>query len=124
MIEMERNTLEAEWENIRTLRRLLVARKEEWPDWARKVYRDEAGVYTELEKCRMLMEMGMRVEEARLGRMAQQQQQVMYQQQQAGSAGSAAGMGERSTSGFASPKMKPADDFDSFMVSKAFELGK
>lgn len=113
---MERNTLEAEWENIRTLRRLLVTRKEEWPDWARKVYRDEAGVYTEMEKCRGLMEMGMRVEEARTTRMVQQQHQL-YQQQ-------AGGMGERSTSGFASPKMKPADDFDSFMVSKAFELNK
>lgn len=111
---MERNTLEAEWENIRTLRRLLVTRKEEWPDWARKVYRDEAGVYVEMEKCRALMEMSMRVEEARMGRVSAQQ---IYQQQ-------AGGMGERSTSGFASPRMKPADDFDSFMSSKAFELNK
>lgn len=113
---MERNTLEAEWENIRTLRRLLVTRKEEWPDWARKVYRDEAGVYTEMEKCRGLMEMGMRVEEARLARMAQQQ--VMYQQQ------SQSVLGANSTSGFASPKMKPADDFEAFMASKAFDIGK
>ena len=117
---MERNTLEAEWENIRTLRRLLVTRKEEWPDWARKVYRDEAGVYTEMEKCRGLMEMGMRVEEARLSRMVQQQQQQQMLHQQHSNSSSAL----NATSGFASPKLKPSDDFDAFMASKAFEIGK
>lgn len=116
---MERNTLEAEWENIRTLRRLLVTRKEEWPDWARKVFRDEAGVYTEMEKCRGLMEMGMKVEEARISRLSQQQ--TLYSQQQQQSQQSFA---ERSTSGFASPKLKNSDNFDTFMASKAFELGK
>jgi len=119
---MERNTLEAEWENIRTLRRLLVTRKEEWPDWARKVYRDEAGVYTEMEKCRNLMEMGMRVEEARLARIGQQQQQqqqMLHQQHPSNSNASI-----NPTSGFASPKLKPTDDFDAFMASKAFEIGK
>ncbi len=112
---MERGTLEAEWENIRTLRRLLVTRKEEWPDWARKVYRDEAGVYQEMEKCRSLMDMGMKVEQARIA----MQQQVMYQQQAASSTSS---LGSNPTPGFASPKMKSTDDFDAFMASKAFEL--
>ena len=114
---MERNTLEAEWENIRTLRRLLVTRKEEWPDWARKVYREETGVYAELEKCRGLMEMGMRVEEARVAR-AVAQQQVLHQQQHASVAGAS------STSGFASPRIKSTDDFEAFMTAKAFDIGK
>lgn len=108
---MERNSLEAEWENIRILRRILATRKEEWPDWVRKVYKDETGVATEMERCRSLLEMAMKLEDNRLNRMAA----VMQQQQ--------SGLGP--TSGFASPRMKSsAEEFDSFINSKNFDIGK